>query len=500
MTKFEFPSQVSAFISNQPRQAKLIEAPATNASTATITLAILILIATVLRIPGLFTDFWGDEIWSWSIAGQLHSVTDVLLSAPAHIDNNHPLNTLWLYLIGQDRPVWLYRLPALLAGAGSVVLAARVMSRRGQAEATIAAILFGFSFPLVFYSSEARGYSFAVFFSVLSFDFLRTSLLDQTQGKRSAEFLFGLATILGFLSHLTFLHIYVASVVWSMVRVRKLEPNTRLRALRLARLHAIPLVFLLLLYRFFIQGMIVGGAPPNSPAAVFLQSLSMVGGGVDAGPLALLAAIVVGAIFIAGLLYLAPEKSGQWIYFLVAVVVSPAMACTRDLYFSERPQPLMLRYFLVCMAMLLLAIVPFLAHLYRQRGFSRLAIVGALLLFAIGNFRSETLFLANGRGHYSDALRHIVATSDERVLTLSSDNPLRTQMLVGFYAPRLAPNRKISVSAEPSKWLILNRADDVALPARDYLNSRYLLESSYPYRGLSGWTWEIYLRPAKHTL
>ena len=142
----------------------------------TIVLALLVLLAAIVRIPGLFTDFWGDEIWSWSIAGQLHSARDVLLSESARIDNNHPLNTLWLYTCGQDASVWLYRLPALLAGIGSVIVAVHIMSRRNFIAAVAAAVLIGFSFPLIFYSSEVRGYSLAVLFGLMAFDALEIAL------------------------------------------------------------------------------------------------------------------------------------------------------------------------------------------------------------------------------------------------------------------------------------------------------------------------------------
>jgi hypothetical protein len=456
----------------------------------------LFLTTAAIRIPGIFTEFWGDEIWSWSIAGQLHSVMDVLLAAPAHIDNNHLLNTLWLYLVGQNQPVWLYRLPALVAGIGSVAVAGRIMMRLGRVEAIIAILLLGFSYPLIFYSSEARGYSFAVFFSLLSFDFLQQALADSPQKKLANELLFGLACMAGFLSHLTFLHIYAGALVWSMVRVRRLEPTTRLRALRLARLHAIPLISALLLFHFFVHDMVVGGAPPTSPPAVFLQTLSLTAGGTDAGLLAVIAAVMAGGFFIAGLLYLAEREEGggtaEWTFFLVAVAIAPALACTRDLCFSLHPQPLMPRYFLVCISMLLLSACPLLAWIWRRGYLARRILAAMSFVYLLGNGRQMEKFLALGRGHYGEALAQIASQTADSNIAISSDNPIRTNMLIQFYGQRIAPGREIRVDTESHSWLILNRYEVDANPTFSYGNHLYSLISVYRYAGFSGWAWDVY--------
>ena len=40
-----------------------------------------------------------------------------------HSDNNHPLNSLCLYVLGEQRHWFAYRVPSLLAGVGTVALA-----------------------------------------------------------------------------------------------------------------------------------------------------------------------------------------------------------------------------------------------------------------------------------------------------------------------------------------------------------------------------------------
>ena len=95
----------------------------------------LVAIAAALRIPGLFTAI--------------------------RTFNNHHLNSLLLFAIGDRQlgePPWLiYRLPAFAAGVGSVVLAGVLAGRRASLAGWLALLLAGTSFPLIFYSSEARG-------------------------------------------------------------------------------------------------------------------------------------------------------------------------------------------------------------------------------------------------------------------------------------------------------------------------------------------------------
>src|SRR5262245_41533068 len=85
-----------------------------------VAVAIAITLAVVLRFGASFDQFWLDEIWSWMMAVQLKSPLEVITRL--HHDNNHHLNTLVLYLIGKNAPFYLYRLPAVLAGVGTVLL------------------------------------------------------------------------------------------------------------------------------------------------------------------------------------------------------------------------------------------------------------------------------------------------------------------------------------------------------------------------------------------
>src|SRR5438477_12394292 len=116
-------------------------------------LVLIVLVASALRVPGLFDDFWLDEIWSYRIARELQRPLDVLASPVAQTDNNDPLNTTLLELMGARQPWWVYRLPALVAGVGSLLVTAALTSHHGRGEARVSTALIGFSDPLVLYSS-----------------------------------------------------------------------------------------------------------------------------------------------------------------------------------------------------------------------------------------------------------------------------------------------------------------------------------------------------------
>ncbi len=98
--------------------------------SASLTLAVLVLVAAALRLPGLFTDFWLDEIWTLKIVLGMDSGWDVFTEV--RHSNNHHLNTLIFYALGDLEHWSLYRIHALLAGVASVALAFRIGAQRGR--------------------------------------------------------------------------------------------------------------------------------------------------------------------------------------------------------------------------------------------------------------------------------------------------------------------------------------------------------------------------------
>ena len=107
----------------------------------------LVLVALALRLPGLWTDFWLDEIWALNHVGALGSSVGVFTDI--HHDSNHWLMSLWMYAAGAESAFWVYRMPSLVAGVLTVAVAG-LLARHERTDPTLAMLLVAVSFPVGF--------------------------------------------------------------------------------------------------------------------------------------------------------------------------------------------------------------------------------------------------------------------------------------------------------------------------------------------------------------
>ena len=138
---------------------------------------LIVALAAVIRIRAAHNDLWLDEIWSLDFVSLIKSPLDVFTKI--HHDNNHYLNTLWLYCIGAHGNWLQYRILSIVAGIGTIVLAGLIGRERNIASSLFAMALTTGSYVLILYSSEARGYASAIFFSFLSYYLLDRYLKQQ---------------------------------------------------------------------------------------------------------------------------------------------------------------------------------------------------------------------------------------------------------------------------------------------------------------------------------
>ena len=136
-------------------------------------LVFLVGAASVLRLTCARGNLWLDEIWSIFLAREVQGLADILFHQK--IDNNHPLNTWILSFMPMDAPGWLIRTPACIAG-GLTAGAAFFLGRRWHESLGLTwGLLFAFSYLMVHYSSEARGYAFLILFCLFALiGFFRT--------------------------------------------------------------------------------------------------------------------------------------------------------------------------------------------------------------------------------------------------------------------------------------------------------------------------------------
>jgi len=183
---------------------------------STIVVGLALVIGGVLRCWNIDQSFWWDEIWSTMTYVKAHSLWDVV-SSLGYYFNNHILYTLlaraFIAVLGESELV--ARLPAVLMG----LLAIAVLFQCGKAflgvsAGCLASLLLAFSAFHIDHSSEARGYSGLVLFSVLSSYYFIKGLKDNRSTSWLAYVLF---TVLGFYAHIFMIAVSVSQFVSSLI-------------------------------------------------------------------------------------------------------------------------------------------------------------------------------------------------------------------------------------------------------------------------------------------
>src|SRR5215472_16226408 len=114
-------------------------------------------IGIVVRMLAAHNDLWFDEIWTLQLLRErAHSFGDVFTNIKH--SNNHHLCSLWMWLVGQDASPLVYRLPSVLASIGTIVLAWLIGLRQSRLVGCSAVILTSWSYLLIHFGTEARGF------------------------------------------------------------------------------------------------------------------------------------------------------------------------------------------------------------------------------------------------------------------------------------------------------------------------------------------------------
>jgi hypothetical protein len=435
-------------------------------------------------------DFWLDEIVTATAVAKFHTAGEVL---EFDSETNHHLSSWAIYWLSPHAHWTTYRIPAVIAGIGSVVLAGLICRRRGLREMMFALPLMGLSYLMVHYSSEARGYAYAIFFALASYALCDSAL----RGGRAVTCLtFAAAAILGFLSQLTFVPCYAALVVWSAWRLAR-DSRSWTRRLRIALLcHGPPIAFFAWFYFAHVRHMGNVGGPIIPIGDVLVEWLSLTVGGPPDGPWAIACAGIAVAILVAGLWLYAQRGSDAWVFFLGVIVVFPALT----LIVLGR-QEVYVRYFLIGSAFFYLLASDVLAEIFRRGRFGPLIAYALTFAFVVGNWFPTVRLMHTGRGQYVQALRLIQEQSQQQPITVGSDHDGRNRRVLDFYVTRLPGAAPILYfptgqwPAEGPEWVIrhsLDREGTYELVIGDRTNNRYRFVREFPFAGLSGWSWGVY--------
>lgn len=454
----------------------------------------VLILAGVLRIAAANGDLHIDEIWSWWF---VKNVTRTLPSILAlRHDNNHIFNTFIMFVLGTEVPGICYRLPAVLAAIGSVVLAGRLAARHGgQPGKLIAWLLFGGSYLQVIYGSEARGYAYSVFFAFFAWETLQR--LVETNRWRDAA-LFAASCCLGFLSHLTFVYAYAGFCAWSLLSWLG-KPSRKLVAA-----HLLPLLTAGWLQLFFIGGifsprMAIGGGPEFTLLDAVISTLSLIAGGPLSGDISLFVAMAVLLMMIVGMISVWQHDRLQAICYAAIILLGPAAVLIVTGHALIYP-----RYFLIPASFALLVISSGLVRWWQASRGGRIGVVILLGGYLFFNGWWIVDLLNHGRGDYSQALRWMASEDSQGPITVSSDHDFRNGFIVDYYGSRLGPDvgrvryvEQRSIPPEGTMWVIVHNFENDPPPPEiinGHRGQRYQQEKVFRSHSLSGYNWWLYRR------
>ena len=465
-------------------------------------LAAIVTVFGAIRFACLFNDLWLDEIWSLRLVGPLSSPAEILTRLTS--DNNHPLNSLWLYLVGPGRAEWTYRLLSWIMGTASVALAGAIARRQilrlhpvessglAAAAGLCTAALVGGSYFLIHYSSEARGYAPAV-----GFCFLAVYALGHARERAASPWglVFGLACVLGLLAHLVAFQVMLGGLVWSLMALWTTWSNWRDRLAHLACWHLAPWLFLAVYYLGFVRYVEIGGGPKLALVEV-LGTLSAFTLGLP-GNFGVIALSIFLAVTIPSLGQIGRRDRALLGFFVTAIFVAPAIGISSSRFVLLYP-----RYFVVSATLTLLLVGYALARVWNRGGLGRWISLSVLAGFLVGNGIHAARLLRDGRGQYQAALRYVGEHSPAGAVTVSSDSDFRNFMVMDYYAKSVGPGHHLQYyptnQTPPGglQWVFLHRLDESTPIPPDALHDaegrNYQLARTFPHAQLSGFEWYVY--------
>jgi hypothetical protein len=489
---------------------------------SSIPLALVVVAFGGLRVLALANDLWMDEVWTLWHVGQLQSMGEIF--SRFTFDNNHPLNSVWMYLTQPLKTDWIYRLLALVSGSVAIWLAAKVAriqwlhlhpEASGQTPVVelLTATLFGSAYLLTVYSSEARGYGPALGFGLLAiYALLRGA---PTQFGRWAV-VYWVALIFALLAHAVTYQLIGAGVVYTAISILTRhtrggpspEPaaavaspevghrrNEKRLLIALISWHAVPVAFGGLYYFSFMRRLdVVGG--PKTPIHSVLGDLAAYSLGFPAAfGVALALPLLLGAVIVA--LMRIWGRSPQLVGFHISgMLVFPAVALWFTPFIYLFP-----RYFILSAAAALL-LVGYLGALTWNAGRAGRCVTLVLTtLIVAGNVAHTAKLLRHGRGEYKAALQYMAQQTPPGPITVGSDHDGRNVLLVYHHGPAAITPRTLEyiprnvMPPEGVQWILVHRLDNAPVPpleVRDDRGNPYRVERIYLHAPLSGWDWYLY--------
>jgi hypothetical protein len=453
---------------------------------------LVIVAAAVLRWPGLGTDLWLDELWARRMAIAMPSA---FTTFTLHHEVNHHLTTLWFYLTGPEASAQVYRLPSYACGIGTVAVAGLIGWRRSGATAIFAMLLTASSYELIVFSSEARGYSMAVFATLLSFLLLELHL-DRARTWTLAGY--AIVATAGLFTQPVFSTVLASACVWSALHWwRSKARSVRSAGVALAP-HVVPLCALAALYFGDLNHVVSGGGTGTSSLAeAYRQSLAWTLGAPESAAFMWAGAVIAAVAIVFGVRAAAQRDHASAAFFLGAIVAVPNLALL-----LRGSEMVYTRHFLPGSALTLLLVAFLLGSFWERSRAWQLAAAGAFVTFAATNGLHVQTFMEHGRGNYQEAIR-FMADRTAGPVTIAADHDFRVGLELDYYLRRVLGSRPaafVPQGAWPKggpAWVVANadHYEAPTLPHNVYADpdgNEYELFRTVPTAPLTGLHWFLF--------
>ncbi len=449
------------------------------------------LVSVMLIILSGRGELWFDEVVSVNLVQSLDSPIEIFTKLQH--DNNHILNSFYLYFIGRPNQEILYRLLSIVFGIGAIYFMSRIGARFGQVERFLAVLFAGFSFLFVLYFSEARGYAGAIFFSAFTLDMF---IELRKKFSRPKLALFWLGCIGGLLAHLTYVTVLFSLICYCIIDELRERRSVREVFKTTMIFYLVPVLFFCIFYLTYIRHIIIGGGS-NYPVWESVSHISAQALGLTVTETTkLIAAISVIVVITLALIVLICAKKWIWIFFPFSLFIAPAV-----LLIATRPEFLYPRYFILCIPFFYLLAVLAMGFVFRRSTAGKVIVISLVTLFLIFQSMSIAALLHYGRSGYERVLLKLAEQTDGSGIIVGSDHDFRHYIMLKFYSRSLPNSKKlIYIDAQnanniKTQWLIVHHPDLSYKPPEKLTAADgrvYNLAFTDRYCGGSGWNLFIY--------
>jgi hypothetical protein len=467
---------------------------------AAVSLILVLIAGCVLRAWAAGGDLWIDEIWSLNqmrVAASSDGMGDWL--ALLFHSNTHPLSTFYMRAVDGWTTAapssFQLRLLSLLSGILSLFLIAWWGWKRNPATAIIMTTLFAISYPMINYSGEARGYG-PMILAILGASYALERYLKSPTKKTLLTFV--LFSLLGLLSHLTFVIVQAGLGFWALAALYSKRRNIISTAAALVPLFGLQLITISAYGSIALDNMVRGGDCCPEPALDSVRIMTDWTFGLDANEVTSLLPLMLLTLLIGFVIFrLVQQKDPAWIALTIIIFAFPLIT-----FIVETKPNVIHRYFLPSAVFALLTVGSVLSRLWQKNGWSRWASALAITLFCLGNVDLLLNFSEAGRGQYSRVIKNIAAlsTGPQRISgypKFSVGELVRHHIEVGGYGDRLRFIERKQENTALAHWYI-NGYLDGQTPEQSITRGQhptpFTLVGVYPQWGLSGDTWALYRR------